>query len=264
MIKLVVSDVDGTLVPDGTFDISPEIYDVIRALKEKGITFVAGSGRQYASLRRLFAPVADDILYITENGSFVRDGNGETWFKTAMDHELVKNLVNDAFTLPDVDVMLCGKNYAYFNKEDSYLYKWMRDSYRYDVKAVSDLTNVDDDIVKVSIYHPKDAETIVKEWFYDKWKDQTLIASAGVLWMDCIRDDTNKGSCLKFLMDKLGVTSDEVMVFGDNINDLGMLACAKESYAIGSARPEVKAAAAHVADTMANQGVIKTIKEKLL
>ena len=37
MIKLVASDVDGTLVPDGTFEINPEIYDVIKALKEKNI-----------------------------------------------------------------------------------------------------------------------------------------------------------------------------------------------------------------------------------
>ena len=35
MIKLVASDVDGTLVPDGTFEINPEIYDVIKKLKEK-------------------------------------------------------------------------------------------------------------------------------------------------------------------------------------------------------------------------------------
>ena len=54
------------------------------------------------------------------------------------------------------------------------------------------------------------------------------------------------------------------MVFGDNINDLGMLSGAKESYAIGSARDEVKACAAYVADTMQNQGVIKVIQEKLL
>ena len=44
----------------------------------------------------------------------------------------------------------------------------------------------------------------------------------------------------------------------------GMLACAKESYAIGSARDEVKQVAAHVADTMRNQGVIKVLKEQLL
>lgn len=264
MIKLVVSDVDGTLVPDGTFDICPEIYDVIRKLKEKGITFVAGSGRQYASLRRLFAPVADEILYITDNGGFVRDSKGDTWYQKHMDKELVKKLVDDAWKLPDVDLMLCGKDFAYVKDEDSYLYKWMTEDYRYDMKAIPELADVDDDIVKVSIYHPVDAEKIVKEWYYDKWKDETLIASAGVYWMDCIRDDINKGTALELIMERLGVKRDEVMVFGDNINDLGMLACADESYAIGSARDEVKAAAAHVADTMMNQGVIKTIKEKLL
>lgn len=264
MIKLVVSDVDGTLVPDGTFDINPEIYDVIKKLKEKGITFVAGSGRQYASLKRLFAPVADDILYITDNGGFIRDSKGNTWSKKYMDKELVKNLVNDAWKLKDVDVMLCGKDYAYVRDEDGYLFKWMTEDYRYDMRAVKNLAEIDDDIVKVSLYHPEDAETVVKEWYYDKWKDKTLIASAGVYWMDCIREDINKGTALQFIMNRLGVKRDEVMVFGDNINDLGMLACADESYAIGSARDEVKAAAAHVADTMKNQGVIKVLKEKLL
>lgn len=84
MIKLVASDVDGTLVPDGTFEINPEIYDVIKKLKEKGITFAAASGRQYASLKKLFAPVADLILYIPDNGGFVRGSKGETWLKRPM------------------------------------------------------------------------------------------------------------------------------------------------------------------------------------
>ena len=49
MIKLIVSDIDGTLVKDGTLDINPEYMDVIRKLTEKGIHFVACSGRQYSS-----------------------------------------------------------------------------------------------------------------------------------------------------------------------------------------------------------------------
>lgn len=264
MIKLVVSDVDGTLVPDSTFDINPEIYDVISELKSREITFVAASGRQYASLRRLFEPVADDIMYITDNGGFVRDSNGNPWQKNPMDKELVNALINDAWKLPEIDIMLCGFDWAYVTNEDSYLFSWMRDSYRYDIKANSDLTKVDDDIVKVSIYHAEDAETIVKEWFYDKWKDKTLIASAGINWMDCNRQDINKGASLKLIMDRMGISRDEVMVFGDNINDLGMLECADASYAIGSARDEVKQAAAYVADTMENQGVIKVIRQEIL
>lgn len=264
MIKLVVSDVDGTLVPDGSFDIDPRIFDVINELDKMGIMFVVASGRQYASLRKLFAPVADKVMYITDNGGFIRDKNGDTWQKNPMDRELVNALVCDAEKLSGINVMLCGQDFAYVSDEESYVYKWLRDSYKYNLKSPKDLTQIDDDIVKVSIYHPDDAEAVVKEWFYDKWKSETRIASAGPMWMDCIRDDINKGVSLKYIMKKLNVKRDEVMVFGDNINDLEMLALADESYAIGSARDEVKQKAKYVADTMKNQGVIKAIQEKIL
>jgi HAD superfamily hydrolase (TIGR01484 family) len=181
-----------------------------------------------------------------------------------MEKDLIRAIVEDAEKLPDVELMLCGRDYAYVGSKDGRLYNWMREAYRYEIKAVSDLTDIDDDIVKISIFHPEDAERIVKDWFYDKWKDTVLLAPAGVYWVDCSEPSINKGSALQFLLDKYEIKPDEVMVFGDNINDLGMLACAKESYAIGSARDEVKQAAAHVADTMRNQGVIKVLKEQLL
>ena len=34
MIKLIASDLDGTLLKEGTMDINPEIYDIIRAVLE--------------------------------------------------------------------------------------------------------------------------------------------------------------------------------------------------------------------------------------
>ena len=45
MIKLIVSDVDGTLVPEGTNDIDPELFTLIRRLKAQGIYFAVASGR---------------------------------------------------------------------------------------------------------------------------------------------------------------------------------------------------------------------------
>ena len=48
MIKLIASDIDGTLVHDGTHELNPELCDVILQLKEKGIQFAAASGRQWA------------------------------------------------------------------------------------------------------------------------------------------------------------------------------------------------------------------------
>lgn len=58
MIKLIASDLDGTLLQNGAQELNPEIYDLILALKERGIHFAAASGRQYASERNLFKPIA--------------------------------------------------------------------------------------------------------------------------------------------------------------------------------------------------------------
>ena len=70
MIKLIVSDIDGTLVPEGTNDINPEIFSLIRQLKSKGIYFAVASGRHKCSVEKLFEPVQNDIFYITSNGAY--------------------------------------------------------------------------------------------------------------------------------------------------------------------------------------------------
>ena len=46
MIKLIATDIDGTLVADGTLDLNPEYYDVIKELKRRGTIVLAASGRQ--------------------------------------------------------------------------------------------------------------------------------------------------------------------------------------------------------------------------
>ena len=73
MIRLIASDIDGTLVPDGTDRIDPEMMDVIRALKERGIVFAGASGRQFLSMKKLFQPVWQDMYYITDTSERRKD-----------------------------------------------------------------------------------------------------------------------------------------------------------------------------------------------
>ena len=69
MIKYIASDLDGTLLHNGAQQLPEEIFDLIRALKSRGIHFIAASGRQYYNMYRMFEPVQNDISYIAENGS---------------------------------------------------------------------------------------------------------------------------------------------------------------------------------------------------
>ena len=76
MIKLIVSDMDGTLVNDEK-KIDEAIYEILPALKEKGIRFVVASGRQYPSLCKDFQEHTKDVVICSENGAFIVDDGKE-------------------------------------------------------------------------------------------------------------------------------------------------------------------------------------------
>jgi len=65
MIKLIASDVDGTLVGDGEGKLDTRIVKAIRALHDKGIHFAVASGRQWISIENVFEEVKDKIFYIS-------------------------------------------------------------------------------------------------------------------------------------------------------------------------------------------------------
>ena len=70
-IRLICSDIDGTLLQYGKKELEDEIFEQIRELHRRGILFCPASGRQYTSLRKLFAPVADCCVLLCENGGVI-------------------------------------------------------------------------------------------------------------------------------------------------------------------------------------------------
>ena len=69
MIKLIASDLDGTLIPEGTQEIEPGFFEVLSELLDQGYQFYVATGRQYANVRRLFSDYADRIGFVCENGA---------------------------------------------------------------------------------------------------------------------------------------------------------------------------------------------------
>ena len=69
MIKLIATDIDGTLVEDGASTLPDGMVETIEALIDRGILFVAASGRSLISLERLFAPIKEKIYYAACNGT---------------------------------------------------------------------------------------------------------------------------------------------------------------------------------------------------
>lgn len=263
MIKLIASDIDGTLVPDGFNKLDAEYFDVIMKLKEQGIIFAAASGRQYKSISRLFDPIKDDIIFIAENGAYV-SCRGEDMSVSVMDRDIVHQLIHDIRSIPNCEISLSGKQFIYVESKDKDFLHLLIHEYKNEVKEVEDLTKVDEDFIKVSAFHHTDATGAAGDIIIPKWEDSLEIVCAGDKWLDIMNYDVSKGEAIKKIQKQLNISKEETMVFGDNLNDIAMIEQAGESYAIGNAREEVKKAAKHVADTNVNHGVLKVLKTLLI
>lgn len=263
MIKLIATDIDGTLVPDGSSQMNPEIYDVIRQLKEKGIIFTAASGRQFNSIEYLFRPMAKEIYYISDGGTILR--NYDTIYSVSpLDTDTARQASKDIISIPECEVLISGVKSAYVLNKETKMARWLTDSYHFKVEEIPGIdTPIQDTIIKLSLYHETAAEEKAEPFFMPKYQDTYQMSCAGVMWIDCVEKNANKGAKLKELQEKLGISPEETMVFGDNLNDLEMMEQAKYSIAIGNARPEVKEKASYVADTNVNDGVLKELKKLL-
>ena len=262
MIKLIASDIDGTMVSHDRPDLNPEYFELIRALRKKGILFCAATGRQVYSLRHLFAPVRDDILYIAENGSVVIK-DGEQLFCKAMSKEDSEELVRDTRKMPGCMCMYDTREMAYFEKGDEEFYDLMRGQYGFRCQLVDDLTQLKEPTIKYVVYRASDVEAVTEEWFNPKWRKRAQVACGGPFFMDVYGMNVNKGSALAELQSILGIKKEETIAIGDNINDLELLSQASYSIAIGNARDEVRQAARYIAPTRDQDGVLQVMKHLL-
>ena len=71
MIRMVITDIDGTLVKDGSRTLPPELVKTIGGLLDRGVYFVAASGRSKVSMERLFGPLKERIYYAACNGTLM-------------------------------------------------------------------------------------------------------------------------------------------------------------------------------------------------
>lgn len=264
MIKLIATDIDGTLVKDGTLIIDPEYMTVISKLIDKGIIFTVCSGRQFSSEQKLFAPIKDKLMYITDGGTVVRtpDKILKTYPMSAALWKDMCRMVRDE--LPACDYFAATPDLCYAEDGASPIFHRLRDSYGFEMREVDDLTKLEnDDIIKFTVYHPTACEELCSSHFIPSWKDKAHVTSAGTEWVDCNTIGISKWTAISFLMCKYNISPDEVCCFGDNLNDIEMLKNAGISYAVSNARPEVISAAKHTCAPYTENGVLQMLKSFL-
>lgn len=248
MIKLVASDIDGTLLPEGNKVLNPEIYDIISELKKHDIHFVVASGRQLESQELLFAPVAKDISYISENGAICQL-YGKRYVISEFARDDAMQIIEELDKRPECKAAISTPSTQYIKNGDEDFYNHMTTHLKYHITKIDNLKDIDEPIVKIAFLDTVNNEASYKhftELFGEKYK----IVNAGNMWIDFVSFDSNKGTALKFLLEKLNLTPAEAICFGDQQNDIEMLEYAGTSYAMAHAKPDIQKHATNITESV--------------
>ena len=263
MIKLIASDLDGTLVPEETSERNPELTVCIRKLKENGILFAAASGRQYASILKVFEPLRDEIFFIADNGAYVIE-HERILFQRTFEIKDYQEMVGFILNRAEVSIMISSVEGDYTNSLDPEFHAYTRDNLGMVLDPVEDLSAMDINVSKIAVYSDQATKDMLLKEGIERFGDIANIVNSSSHWMDFIPKAADKGNAVKWIQEQYGITPEETMCFGDQNNDIGMLNCADESYAAAGAGPEVKAAARHIMTEGPEENGVLHIIEKLL
>jgi len=243
-IKMVVTDMDGTLLNSNN-QVSKEFFKLFADLKSHDVHFVAASGRQYYSIIEKLDVIKNDISVIAENGGLINYENQDI-LTTILPLKKVKKIIPLLRKIANAtkSISILKEYYSKF-------------------KIVKDLTEIENDMIfKIAIYHFKSSENYIYP-FVKHLENEIEVKISGEHWVDLSHFDANKGYALKILQDKLRVSKEETMVFGDYNNDIEMLECAHYSFAMSNAHKNVKAIANYKTKSN-NDGGVEYILEQLI
>ncbi len=217
MLKLIVSDLDGTLLPYGNDRVSDTVISTIEKILDCGVVFAISSGRTYGELISILPMFRDRIWYTCCDGAMtVKDDKVLYARKIEMsDLELFFKKASASFSF-----VLHGafENYSFGNIPD--------EAGVYNCKPVCGIYEIKDRIFKITSYGEKvnlpEYTSVRTHWD----GGENNIAQYANRYC-------NKGTALSDLQIRLMLTKYDTAVLGDRGNDVCMTKGAKLSYCIG-------------------------------
>lgn len=284
MIKLIASDMDGTLLNDDHM-ISEENLNAIRKAQEMGRHFTIVTGRDYGAVKSYLEECNLKCECILSNGAEYRDVNGNVIESVYMNKESVKivfDILNEAglciqlmtnkgsyITNKESDKKAIIDRFKLFNPKmteeevKSFVEKFHEERGMKEIDNIYEILESNVEILKIVTFD-KDEKLIAR--LKDKLKESTSdLAVASTFSNDIEISDieAQKGLILAKTIKKMGIDKSEVIVLGDSFNDYSMFTEFENSYAMENAIPEIKEIAKYITDTNNNDGVAKAIYKAL-
>ncbi len=260
MIKLVVTDIDGTIY-NPEMGITREIKNCFNRLKDNNVELVIATGRTFKSTKGMAERFEVEVPLICYQGALVADFNGEIWDAKYYNEKTARKVIND-LRKQNVHMNVYVDDQLYVENDDDYIKEYIKDK-MIDYKVVRSFDDLDlKKLNKVlAIDNDKNLiNSLVKE-LGEKYKEDTFVVKSTDYFCEIADKYATKGNAVRFLAKKWGLKLDEVLAIGDQNNDIDMIKVAGIGVAMGNGTQEIKNEADYVTDSVDNFGFIKAINK---
>lgn len=281
MIKLIASDMDGTLL-DAHMSISTENTEAIRMANELGIEFMVATGRNAQEARAALDEAGIDCVMITLNGAQVFDRSGKSLFTVPIPSPQAMTVM-DILDANGIYYEVATNQGLYSESQPKRIESFASSiathmphlTYKMAIAMASanlellHITYVDSirelllddklEVLKIICFHTEGPRILGPVGKEISNLGELAVTSSGQNNLEVNHKNAQKGIAVAHVAHERGITLDEVMTIGDNFNDVSMLQTAGVSFAMGNAEIEVKDYAKYLTDTNLESGVGKAI-----
>ncbi len=238
MVRLLVCDVDGTLLPKGEAQLSGEIKERFRNALSKGIKVAIASGRSQDDLRSLFCEFANEIYFIAHDGALtIKNG-------TILRHNYIQSdpmqRIFDLYRNNDCIAFYSASKCYIFGENDPCVKSNT-------TVCIKNLFERKEPILKIGIYGNN-----VKRAPRSEPVNGVRLCSLSKSCIEYVSSLAEKGTALSDLQMRLFLTKFDTAAIGNYFNDIKMLKNAKYSAAMTTSPEEVQDAASCVTDNAAH------------
>ena len=280
MIKLIASDMDGTLL-NNRHEIDDETVEAIRKAEESGIIFAISTGREYDNVEPFLKKHNIRCQCVLMNGAEYRDEDGKIIEEINIEKGKCREII-DILQREKISARIFTNKGIYTSDTEEEALKEMtyrtlafnpqmsveeareeakKQPYFTQLKYIKDMeeflsSNIE--IRKFVAFHNN--IELINEMKDVIGKIKGLAVSSSFVDNIEITDySAQKGLILAKVSKEMGIEKDEVMVLGDSFYDYSMFTEFTETVAMENAIPEIKKIAKYITDTNDNLGVAKAI-----
>jgi Cof subfamily protein (haloacid dehalogenase superfamily) len=253
IVKMIITDLDGTLLNDDK-NISDYTLSVLKKCKNNGIKIGIATARSDRSGKRIIDMVNPDIM-ILNDGALIKNETNKIIYKKLLSRKTSDGIINEC-----VNNSNAGGIGVETEKDLYYEYKKPFDS-DWDGTKYNFKEPLSQETYKIS------AEIFTEDfalYINNKYDECKLTCNSGECWYRFTHRETGKMPAVEIVSKDQNIPLSDIVVFGDDYNDIEMIKKCGTGVAMENGIDEVKSAVKYICGGNNNDGVGKWIEKHLL